>query len=297
MWPLFLVLLLVACSLEAAGPCRLQPVADLPVTLDHNLIEVTGRVNRTNTQLVIDTGAERTVLTTGTVAALLLARSEFSGTRLIGVGGAVSNADVFADLELGGAFFRRRLAVANIAGFGGLIGGDVLSDYDVEFDLPDHQVRLWKAPGCGANDLPWSGPRVTMPVEVSGGKQLFVSVSIDGKTVEAALDSGTGIDLLRSDAARRLGVTQAALAADPELLVRGVDGGAVSVRLHRFGLLAIGPDQIIAPRVGIGEIQLESIDMVLGLDYLRSRRVWVSYRTGQIFVQRPGSKPEAEQRS
>jgi hypothetical protein len=25
--------------------------------------------------------------------------------------------------------------------------------------------------------------------------------------------------------------------------------------------------------------------MILGLDYLRSHRVWVSYRTGQIFVQ------------
>src|SRR6266702_2829788 len=106
MWSLILVLLLIACSREPTGPCRLQPVADLPVTLDRHRLEVNGRVNRSDTQLVIDTGAERTVLTAGTVKALLLAHSQRSMTRLTGVGGMVSNADVFADLELGSADFR-----------------------------------------------------------------------------------------------------------------------------------------------------------------------------------------------
>ena len=64
---LIVVLLLVACSSGAAGPCRLQQVADLPVTLVHGTVEVPGRINRSGAQLVIDTGAERTVLTTAAV--------------------------------------------------------------------------------------------------------------------------------------------------------------------------------------------------------------------------------------
>jgi predicted aspartyl protease len=283
---LFLVLLPVACSHDAAGPCRLVSLADLPVALDHNRLDVNGRVNRSDAKLVIDTGAERTVLTTQAVRAFLLASSQLSATQLTGVGGSVSNADAYADLELGGANFGQRLAVADIAGIVGLIGGDMLSDYDVEVDLPDGRFRLWHASGgCGAGDLPWNGPRSTIPIRVTGGEQVRVPVMINGKTADALLDSGTSISLLKTDAAQRLGVTQAELAADPDVLVRGIDGNAIRVRIHRLGSLSVGGDRFIAPELGVGEVQLGSHDMLLGLDYLRSRRVWVSYRSEQMFVQ------------
>ena len=151
----------------AVGPCRLQPVADLSATLTQNGIEVTAQVNRVNTQLVLDTGAELTLLTAASVKSLLLARSQFTVSQLIGVGGAVSNADVYADLQLGTADFQRRFVVADLPGMSGLIGGDVLRHYDVEIDLAGRHVRLWKASSCSASDLPWSGPRVTVPVHVA----------------------------------------------------------------------------------------------------------------------------------
>jgi hypothetical protein len=286
MWSLLLVLLLVACSRELAGTCRLQPIADLPVTLEPNrLVEVSGRVNRSDVQLVIDTGAERTVLSAGTVKFLMLARSQHSITRLEGVGGTVSNADVYADLELGGAYSRQRLAEASIPGIGGLVGDDILSDYDVEFDLPNQRFRLWHATGCGAGDLPWTGPRTTIPVDLTGGERLRVPVTIDGKTIETLLDSGAAISVMQTEAALRLGVTLSALAADPELLVRGVDGSAIRLRIHRFGLVSVGNDLLTGPLIGVGDIQPSSPELLLGLDYLRQRKVWISYRTERIFVQ------------
>ena len=99
---------------EVGGPCRLQPVADFPATLTQNGIVVTAQVNRVNTQLVLDTGAEITLLAAATVKSLLLARSQLTVSQLIGVGGAVSNADVYADLQLGTADFQRRFVVADI---------------------------------------------------------------------------------------------------------------------------------------------------------------------------------------
>jgi hypothetical protein len=111
-----ILLLVVACSSESAGPCRLQPVAELPATLTQNGVEVTAQVNRVNTQLVVDTGAELTLLTAATVKSLLLARSQLTLSQLIGVGGAISNADVCADLQLGTANFQRRFVVADIPG-------------------------------------------------------------------------------------------------------------------------------------------------------------------------------------
>jgi hypothetical protein len=86
MWRLLgILLLVVACSRGSAGPCRLQPVAELPATLAQNGIEVTAQVNRVSTQLVVDTGAELTLLTAATVKSLLLARSQLTVSQLIGV--------------------------------------------------------------------------------------------------------------------------------------------------------------------------------------------------------------------
>jgi hypothetical protein len=223
-------------------------VADLPVALTQNGLEVTARVNRVATQFVLDTGAERTTLTTGTITSLLLARSKLTVSQLIGVGGAVSNADVFADLQLGTADFQQRFAVADVPSIGGLIGGDLLSNYDVEIAVPDHRVRLWRGSSCGVNDLPWSGPRATLPVHVTWGDRLVLGISLDGTPVEALLDSGSSISLLQTEAARRIGV--GTISGDPAVLVHGIDGGSISVRIHRFRLMSIGQDQITAPRIG-----------------------------------------------
>ncbi len=258
--------------------------ADLPVTLDGNRLEVMGRVDGSAAKLLLDTGAGVTVLTTDTVAALQLPRSQRSTRQLSGVGGAVTNADVYADLDLGGVSVRRRLAVANVPGLGGLVGGDVLGDYDLELDLPNRRVRLWRAAGCGVADLPWTGPRIAVPADAAGGR-LRVTAMLDGRATPALIDSGAGRSIVKTDAAIAAGATAAAIATDPVAVSRGVDGGAIAVRAHRFGSLAIGADQVARPVIGVSEFNLRGADMLIGIDYLRSRRVWLSYRSGQIFIQ------------
>jgi len=165
----------------------------------------------------------------------------------------------------------------------GLIGGDVLSNYDVEIDLSDRRVRLWKASTCRANDLPWTGPRATVPAHVTWGDRLIVTVTLNGKQVDALLDSGSAISLLQTEVAREVGVT--IISADPEVSIHGVAGSTIMVRLHRFGTLRIGNDQIDGPEIGVGDSQLISPEMIIGRDYLRRRRIWISYRTGTLFVQ------------
>jgi hypothetical protein len=112
-----------------------------------------------------------------------------------------------------------------------------------------------------------------------------VPVAVDGKTINAMLDSGSSVSLMRTVAALRLGIGPADMASDPQLLVRGIGSGTVSVRLHHFNTLDVGEGRTPAPEIGVGEIQIEPDDMILGLDYLRSHKVWVSYRTKRVFVQ------------
>ena len=288
MWRLLPLLLLAACANAETGPCQMQAVADLPAVLDGNRLEVTGQVDGADIALLIDTGAERTVLTTATVAALQLPRSQRSATRLTGIGGAVSNADVFAELSLGKANFHDRLAVADIAGLGGIVGGDMLSTYDLELDVPAHRVRLWRARACQAADLPWTGPRLTVPIHVTFGNRLSLPVTINGRPIDALLDSGAARSLLQADLAQRLGPVATVANAG---LARGVDGGLVNVQTDRFATLDVGGERIANPAIGVANFRLDGADMLLGMDYLRSHRVWVSYRRGELFIQDAHSGP------
>ena len=47
----------------------------------------------------------------------------------------------------------------------------------------------------------------------------------------------------------------------------------------------VGRDHVANPLIAIGETQFVSSDMVLGLDYLNGRRIWISYRTQQVVIQ------------
>jgi predicted aspartyl protease len=274
----------------------MQAMADLPTTLDQNGLMVTGRVEGSDTSFKIDTAAQQTALTPAT--AELLARTgpssgQHSGGRHGGSGGAspVQNADVFAEITLGNADFQRQVPVVNITGAGGMIGGDLLGDHDIELDLPDHRVRLWRAPGCKLADLPWTGPRDAVPVEITGGKLLRVAVTLNGQKVEAVLDSEAPVSLIQTDAARRLGVTSSELGKDARVAVHDAGRGSTPARMHRFDMLTVGQDQVRNPLIGVADFQPATGEMVLGLDYLRNHRVWVSYRTGQLFVQaaQPGA--------
>jgi hypothetical protein len=113
---------------------------------------------------------------------------------------------------------------------------------------------------------------------------LRMPVTIYGQKVEAVLDTAAPVSLLQSNAARRLGVTSAQLSADTNIAAHGVGDGAVQARLHRFGAMIVGQDRVVGPRIGVADFPLETAEMVLGLDYLADHRVWVSYRTGQVFI-------------
>jgi predicted aspartyl protease len=263
--------------------CQLKLVADLPAKLTQSGLEVTGQINGVDTGLLVDTGAERTVLTTRTIRSELLARSKLTITQLTGVTGTISNADVFADLQLGALDFQQRFAVADIPGVGGLVGGDLLSDYDVELDLPERRVRLWKASSCRADQLPWSGRRSTLSASVTMGNRIVVPVAVNGRPVDALLDTGSLISLLSADLAGHLGGRTTP--EDTVATIRGIGVGSAMVRYHRFAAMDVGQDHIASPLIAVGEMRSIAPDMVLGLDYLKGHRIWVSYRARQVVIQ------------
>jgi hypothetical protein len=57
------------------------------------------------------------------------------------------------------------------------------------------------------------------------------------------------------------------------------------MRRHRFSELRVGPEVTRDPLLWIGEVRVvPTADLLLGADWLGSRRVWLSFATRQIFV-------------
>ena len=76
------------------------------------------------------------------------------------------------------------------------------------------------------------------------------------------------------------------LARDRPMTTRGAASEQLSAHLHRFSKLEIGGEIVRNPEVIVADVRLSDADLVLGIDFLRSRRIWLSYGSQQIFLSR-----------
>ena len=68
------------------------------------------------------------------------------------------------------------------------------------------------------------------------------------------------------------------------MTTQGVAGEPLSARVHRFARLDIGALIVRNPEVVVTDLKLSEADIVLGVDFLSSRRLWLSYGSRQLFL-------------
>jgi predicted aspartyl protease len=293
-----LLLVLAAGCADAPGPCRVTVAGEFPLTSEHGLITVPVEVNRTKVTMVVDTGAQRSVLSADAASRLGLVGDPHMATELIGVGGlagthpdALIRRLAFADYATGPG----SLAVGDMhpipggeASADGLLGEDLLRHFDLDLDLPHGQLRLYRVSGCAGNFLPWSKPYAALPARLSWRHgALVVSARLDGEPVRAVLDTGATGVIVGADAARRVGVTPAGLAADRRVQGHGAVGADFALARHRFAALVVGPLRAAPVDLLVLDRPLAEGDLLLGLAWLRRQPVWISYATRQVFVALP----------
>ena len=73
------------------------------------------------------------------------------------------------------------------------------------------------------------------------------------------------------------------LASDQVRTLHGIDSGAVQARRHRFGSLEIGDERMSDFPFTVAGSAIGGA--LLGRDFLRFNRVWISYRRHMLAVQ------------
>lgn len=292
--PFALLLLCLLAGCAGRQTCSLVRVAEMPLRTSHHLLLVTAGIKDEPVRLLVDTGAERTVLTEAAVARLGLSRDAHR-TRSVGVGGVSASWDArVPGIVLGGVLFpikhvavgRFQMGHLSFPGVDGLLGADILLAFDLDLDIPDHRLTLYRTRRCADAVPPW--PAVEVHGVEARRDRMLVPFAVNGVTGMAVLDTGAQASAVSAEMARRAGASSKTLTGDPTILVHGAGPSPVTVPVQMFRTLRIGPEHVVDPRLTVLPNDIGLGDGLVGADFIRGRRLWVSFPTRRLFIGLPG---------
>ncbi len=254
-------------------------------------------INGTPLRLILDTGAERTMLTEAAVTRLAMARDKQHQTRTFAFGGVSATQDALVtSFAIGGAYLPvpsvtvGNFALPAMAGpdgavpVDGLLGADVLSAFDVDLDARSGRLTLYRARNCPDAGPPWTEPAVSLGEATLSRDRLLVPMALDGVGGIATLDTGAQRSVVSDRLAAAVGVTQAALDRDPVIAAHGAAAEPLPVHLHQFHTLHIGPIAIADPLVPVVPMPEGLGDGLAGDDFIAGRRLFLGYRSRRVFI-------------
>ena len=297
------LLLLAACAeatgAEAPGACGLVGQSVLPISRVGPFVSVDSRVDGTPARLMVDSGAQATVLSAAAARRAGAVLDLHRVVRATGIGGTATYPTARIGRLLLGNIPVEPAVVAvmpTVPVVDGNIGMDILGDVDLDFNLPAGRITLhrgWLCPGTGP---PWATGATELRTQARQSRllpptarplQLLLVMALDGVPALAMVDSGAGRTLVSRSFVARLGVTDAALAARPPLRLSGLSPLGAEGRWWQFHEARIGTERLNAPVMVVADLHDQGFDLLLGMDYLATHRVWLSYGTRRIFVAPP----------
>jgi predicted aspartyl protease len=301
--PYLLLLALAGCA-QGSG-CDLVKVAQVPLEPRNRLFVVPVTANGHAIRMLLDTGSEKSLLATATVQRLSMTRDGRTSTILVGMAGGSQRTDANIDsMTLGGVPLSvDRMSVDSLVGYpgiDGILGLDILRDYDLDIDAPDRALTLYRVRRCEHAEPPWDEPATPIAGISTRMGWLEMPFEIDGVEVTAVVDTGASVTTITPRMLRRLGLSEQALASDRGLKLHVVAGDDAQARVHRFQTIRIGPIAahgasivVLAkdpPSLGGGRRFGEA---AIGEDFLSSRRVWFSFSTGRLYISHKASDAAA----
>jgi predicted aspartyl protease len=288
-----LLLALVGCA-QSSG-CDLVKVAEVPLEPRSRLLTIPATINGHAIIMVLDTGGQKSMLFEAAVTRLGIVRDARFNTPLIGIAGGSAHSDASIDsMSIGGEPISVNRLSVNTFGSGttidGLLGLDILRDYDLDIDPPKHTLTLYRVRRCEQADPPWDEPATRIDETSTLMNWLKMPFEIDGIEGTVVVDTGNTTTMITPRMMRRLGLTEEAMANDRVLKIHVPAAEDAQARVHRFQTIRIGPMTVqnasilVLPKEppALGDARSFG-DGFIGLDFLASRRTWFSIRTGRLY--------------
>jgi predicted aspartyl protease len=288
----------LAAALFGAAPalaeCQVGKFAEFPVTMQDMKPLTEAKVNGAEVRFTIDSGAFFSVISPGNARALGL-DTQALPARMRGIGGdaAMSVATVKSFTISGQEVPRVQFVVAgsDLGRSGiGVLGQNFLGLRDVEYDLPHGMVRLMESKGCekSANMAYWAKDKPVSVVQLlprePRNPHTVGTVQVNGVKIRATFDTGAGGSMLSMAAAARAGITPKSPGVVDGGFIAGFGRKLVRSWIAPVDSFQVGDQEVIHHgRIRFAELNGDT-EMLLGMDFLITHRVYVANRLNRLFL-------------
>jgi hypothetical protein len=290
-------------ALISGGPaiaaCGLTKVTEMPLVKLGNHYAVMVRINNEVRPMIVDTGAEVTNINLSVVEDLDLKLDDnpLKASRVLGVG--QTTAETYRNvvpsiLGFGDLVYRDRSTAVAKQDFGdvpeqdaiGLLGDDILSHFDVEFDFPAGKLTFYHAAECYESFVPWTGGYSAVPF-VHDRAKIVIDVVLNDERNQAIVDTGNPLSFVSRSLLARWRVNESAFSKTVGKISSPLNGGtSFAVKMFAFDVVKIGYEVFPPTIMSIVDVDFPLASINLGLDFWKSRKIWISYPNKWMFVSR-----------
>ena len=299
-----------AAAGAACGPLKIMATMDVkPDGAGRPM--VTAVINDKPVALLVDTGGGLSSLTKRAVRELNLQTSE-SRIRMTNIAGGSENLEArlpsiaLGNLRVEGPYFMVLPGPdeggREIETFGGLLGSEMLRNVDFDFDFAANKINLISQDHCAGNVVYWPATAVAVvPFTFSAAGHITFRMELDGRRVNAMLDTGAAITVLNLDIARR--TFRVDVNAPDVEKVGEIGRSQTSVYRRRFKAIAFEGVTVTNPMItmypdlmggsSLGETRTGSIirdargglpDVILGMNVLSEMHVYIASKERKLYI-------------
>jgi tetratricopeptide (TPR) repeat protein len=301
--PIRLIAVLIGCgaclgapsSLGAEKKCKIAKVVDLPITMNSLRPTIDVKINNRDAKFILDSGAFYSMISSATAAEYNLKTTHAPlGLRVIGIGGAADvRVATVKEFSIVGITLKNRefLVGGSDVGTAGLLGQNLLEQFDVEYDLATGVIRLFRTEDCDHTLLAyWLAPGQaysSMPIDrIDPWHPHTIGVAyVNDKQIRVEFDSGAFTSLLSLKAAERAGVKPDSPGVVASGYTSGIGRGVTKQYIAPFASFKIGDgEEIKNTKLRIADIGVDNADMLVGADFFVSHRIFVANKEHKLFL-------------
>jgi predicted aspartyl protease len=299
-----------AHATETAAPaetakCRYVTLATVPLSLNDLMQSIDGTVNHDKINMLVDSGAQNTLLTQAEMTKLGLSQQAPASKRAKSASDDKVQLDELSigPIEIGSTHIMALQSATDQANYGALVGADFLFQHDFELSLAAQKINFFKPNGCDSAFLAYwdkNASTVALTKLSATDQRQVVTVEINGEKMRALIDTAAPMSVINLAAAARAGITPKSPGVTP-LNQPGRNGTQVAKTwIAKFDRFTIGDETINNVKIPILDLRKvvntetprTAPDMLLGADFLRAHHVlfavsqhqfYFSYLGGSVF--------------
>lgn len=280
---------------EAASDCQLHRYANLDMSTEQDgEVAVPLSIDGLGGLMLVDTGSVQSSIS-GTMANRLGVTPERSERTYMMIGGVRMDTSVTVHVLRLDKMAAKNMTLMVLPPKAlhtdtmGMLGPDVMSNYDVEFDFAAGRMNVFSQDHCPGAVVYWTKtPFAAVPMRLDEGKHILIDVTLNGKQITAGVDTGSDHSSMTLESVQSIFGLKADDAALKPIMVASINGTRpVAVLHYPFAELDFQDVKVLHPDVEIlpgGRFEAGGPQIVLGMSTLRQLHLYIAYGEKMIYL-------------